>query len=150
MLSQTVEYALRVMAFLADAAPASRTGVEIAAATKVPLPYLRKVLKKLDAAELVTLTRGVQGGAAIGRPADAVRILDVVNAVEPIARIKTCPLGLKAHGVRLCPLHKRLDQALAGVEDAFRRTTLAEVLAEPGRSRPLCDAPAPRSKRIPL
>jgi hypothetical protein len=43
--------------------------------------------------------------------------------------------------VRLCPLHRRVDEALALVEDAFRRTTLAEVLAEPTTSVPLCDFP---------
>jgi hypothetical protein len=43
--------------------------------------------------------------------------------VGPIKRIKTCPLGLAAHGVRLCPLHKRLDGALAMAEQAFRHTT---------------------------
>jgi DNA-binding IscR family transcriptional regulator len=66
-------------------------------------------------------------------------ILDVVNAVEPIVRIRECPLGLKAHGIRLCPLHKRMDQALAMVEAAFRGTTLAELLAEPTDSHPLCE-----------
>jgi Rrf2 family transcriptional regulator, nitric oxide-sensitive transcriptional repressor len=50
-------------------------------------------------------------------------------------------LGLKSHGVRLCPLHKRLDDALAMVENAFARTTLAEVLAEPTTSVPLCEFP---------
>ena len=65
----------------------------------------------------------------------------MVNAVEPIQRIKTCPLGLAAHGVRLCPLHRRLDDALAPVEEAFGETTLAEVLAEPTESVPLCDFP---------
>jgi len=69
-------------------------------------------------------------------------LLKVVNAVEPIRRIKECPRGLASHGVRLCPLHKRLDAALASVEDAFRHTTLAEVLAEPSESVPLCDFPA--------
>jgi hypothetical protein len=44
--------------------------------------------------------------------------------------------------VRLCPLHRRLDDALASFEDAFRRTTLAEVLAEPSESVPLCPFPA--------
>ena len=71
-------------------------------------------------------------------------ILDVVNAVEPIRRIRECPLGLTAHGVRLCPLHKRLDNALASVEEAFRQTTLAEILAEPTKSYPLCDFPSGR------
>ena len=70
------------------------------------------------------------------------RMIEIVNAVEPLGRIRECPLGLAAHGVRLCPLHKRLDNALAMVEDAFRQTTLAEILAEPTRSRPLCDFPS--------
>lgn len=71
-------------------------------------------------------------------------ILEVVNAVEPIQRIKTCPLGLTSHGIHLCPLHRRLDNALAMVEKAFGGTTLAEVLGEPTSSPPLCDFPAER------
>jgi DNA-binding IscR family transcriptional regulator len=77
-------------------------------------------------------------------------ILEVVNGVEPIQRIRTCPLGLAAHGVRLCPLHRRLDDALAMVEKAFAATTLAEVLAEPSRSVPLCPFPDVRPKQRPL
>ena len=66
---------------------------------------------------------------------------EIVQAVDPIRRITTCPLGLAAHGQRLCPLHRRLDDALAAMERAFSSTTLAEILAEPSRSRPLCDFP---------
>ena len=68
-----------------------------------------------------------------------VTILEVVNAVEPIGRIQTCPLGLKSHGANLCPLHRRLDNALASVEEAFSKSTLAEILAEPTNSTPLCE-----------
>jgi DNA-binding IscR family transcriptional regulator len=69
-------------------------------------------------------------------------ILEVVNAVDPIQRIRECPLGLVAHGTHLCPLHRRLDNALKMVEDAFRETTLADVLAEPTQSVPLCNFPS--------
>ena len=65
-----------------------------------------------------------------------------MRRVDPIKRIRQCPLGLAAHGMRLCPLHKRLDNALAMVEQAFRDTTLAEILDEPTASIPLCDFPA--------
>jgi DNA-binding IscR family transcriptional regulator len=71
-------------------------------------------------------------------------ILDIVQAVDPIQRIETCPLGIKGH-INLCPLHRRLDQALKLVEDALRESTLAELLAEPERARgiplPLCAWP---------
>ena len=142
MFSQTVEYALRAVVHLADHAPSPRTTDQIAAATLVPEAYLSKVLQELCHARIVQSKRGRGGGMVLTRSPSQLTILEVVNAVEPIGRIRECPLGLTAHGVRLCSLHKRLDNALAMVEDAFRQTTLAEILAEPTRSRPLCGFPS--------
>ncbi len=142
MFSQTVEYALRAVVHLADRAPAARTTDQIAAATRVPEAYLSKVLQELCHAGILHSKRGRGGGVTLAKEPSEMTILEVVNAVEPIGRIRQCPLGLAAHGVRLCPLHRRLDNALAMVETAFRETTLAEILAEPARSRPLCGFPS--------
>lgn len=147
MFSQTIEYALRAIVHLADHAPDARTTDQIAQATLVPKPYLAKVIQGLCHAELLRTKRGVGGGVTLAMSPDELTILDVVNAVEPIARIRHCPLGLKAHGVRLCPLHKRMDAALAMVEEAFRDTTLAELLAEPTASHPLCELPPAKRAR---
>ena len=68
---------------------------------------------------------------------DKLTILDVVSAVDPLQRIKSCPLGLREHGVKLCALHRRLDNAMESVEEAFRNSTLADVLADPNPSVPL-------------
>ncbi len=141
MFSQTVEYALRAAVYLAGEAPEPRTTDQVASATRVPKAYLSKVLQGLVHAGLVHSRRGLGGGMTLARPPGETTILEVVDAVEPVGRIKSCPLGLSSHGVNLCPLHRRLDAALASVEDAFRRTTLAEVLAEPTGSIPLCDFP---------
>ncbi|HEX4150555.1 MAG TPA: Rrf2 family transcriptional regulator [Pirellulales bacterium] len=141
MFSQTVEYALRAVVHLADQSPKPQTTDQIATATLVPKAYLSKVIQGLCRANVVQSKRGIGGGIALVKSPSELTILDVVNAVEPIARIRQCPLGLKMHGVRLCPLHKRMDNALAAVEAAFRDSTLAEVLAEPTGSHPLCEVP---------
>ncbi len=141
MFSQTVEYALRAVVHLADESPSPRTTDQIAAATLVPKAYLSKVIQGLTRAGILLSKRGSGGGVTLATTADRLTILDVVNAVEPIVRITTCPLGLKAHGLRLCPLHRRMDNALAMVESALKGTTLAEVLAEPSASHPLCEIP---------
>ena len=141
MFSQTIEYALRAMVCLAGDPERSQTTGQIAAVTKVPPAYLSKVLQSLGRGGLVTAQRGAGGGFTLARSPEKISILEVVNAVDPIQRIQTCPLGLKSHGIRLCPLHKRMDAALAEVERAFGRTTLAEVLSEPSASVPLCDFP---------
>jgi Rrf2 family protein len=139
MFSQTVEYALRAVVHLASESPACRTTDQIAEATRVPKAYLSKVLQCLNRANIVESRRGVGGGIGLVTAPDKLTILEVVNAVDPIRRIRECPLGLASHGVRLCPLHKRLDTAYAMVEDAFRSTTLMDLLRTPSKSKPLCD-----------
>lgn len=144
MFSQTVEYALRAVVSLADQAPQPRTTKQIARITRVPLAYLSKVLQGLVRHGIVASQRGVGGGVRLNRSPEDLTLLEVVDAVEPIQRIRHCPLGLAAHGVRLCPLHQRLDDALASIEEAFRCTTLADLLSEPTESVPLCEFPTLR------
>src|SRR5262245_28980995 len=131
MLSQTVEYALRATVHLADQAPKPRTIEQIAAITRVPAAYLSKVMQALARAGVVKSQRGLHGGFVLVKRPDELTILEVVDAVDPIKRIRSCPLGIVSHGTNLCPLHRRLDAALASVQQAFGSTTLAEVLAEP-------------------
>ena len=50
-------------------------------------------------------------------------------------------LKLESHKTKLCPLHKKLDDALAQIEEAFTSTTIADILAEPTTSKPLCPFP---------
>lgn len=139
MLSQTTEYALRAVVHLAFHMPNARTTDEIATATQVPRAYLAKVLQALVRSGIVVSQRGVKGGVSLAKKPSELSILEVVNAVDPIQRIRECPLGLPSHGVRLCPLHARMDKAIASVEEAFCNTTLQEVLDEPTQSIPLCD-----------
>ncbi len=138
MLSQTVEYALRAAVQLASIAPAASTTAELASVTRVPPAYLAKVLLSLVKAGIVASQRGAGGGVTLARSAKNVTILDIVNATDPIRRIRTCPLDLASHGTTLCPLHRRLDAVLAQIEQAFGETTLADVIGDPSKIKPLC------------
>lgn len=141
MISQTAEYALRAIVYLAAEPGTPKTTKQIAEATRVPVGYLSKVLRGLSRAGLIGSQRGLYGGSQLLKSPEELSIYEVVQAVEPIQRIRSCPLGLQAHGTRLCPLHRRLDEAMALVEESFRATTVAEILAEPSGSRPLCEIP---------
>lgn len=133
MISQTAEYALRAVVFLAENAESGQTTEQIAKATKISAPYLSKVLQQLSRAHIVQSQRGLRGGFTLRQTADDLSVLDVVNAVDPIERIKECPLGLDAHALKLCALHRRLDEATALVEKAFAQTTIADLLADPSK-----------------
>ena len=138
MFSTTTEYALRSMVLLAMRRGAPQTAQQIATETKVPIDYLFKVLQSLSRAGLVQAQRGKNGGfSLLNDPAD-ISIYDVVQAVDPIKRIAKCPLGIKEHGVRLCSLHRKLDDAMRHIEEAFSSTKLADLIDDSSPIRPLC------------
>ncbi|MFN2370143.1 MAG: Rrf2 family transcriptional regulator [Candidatus Krumholzibacteriia bacterium] len=130
MFSQTVEYAMRAMLALAAGDGTPTTTRQIAEAMLVPQSYLSKVLQALVRGGLVFSTRGLRGGFVLTRPAAQINLLEIMDIVNPIRRIESCPLDLEGHSSQLCPLHRRLDQAMAMVQEAFASTTLAELLSE--------------------
>lgn len=142
MLSKTAEYALRVVAWLAGDPARSASADRLSEQTKVPRRYLQKVLQDLVVAGLVKSRPGPGGGYALALPPDKITILDVVNGVDPLQRIRHCPLGLKSH-TSLCPLHLELDNAFAATEAAFARVTIHEVVNSTNQFSPLCEVTCP-------
>jgi Rrf2 family nitric oxide-sensitive transcriptional repressor len=138
MLPKTAEYALRTVVCLAHDSDQTESAQLLAEQTKVPRRYLHTVLQDLVRADLVRSRSGPGGGYALARPADEITILDVVNAVAPLERIRHCPLGLPSH-TRLCPLHKELDRAYAATEAAFARVTIGQLLRSTSKIVPLCE-----------
>jgi FeS assembly SUF system regulator len=86
-LSSLADYAVVMM----SAAARHCGGVRINAAllaeeTGIPLPTVQKLVSKLSAAGLLRSVRGAGGGFRLARPAAAVSLADIIEAVEgPIA-----------------------------------------------------------------
>jgi Rrf2 family protein len=142
MLSQTAEYALRAIVALATGNGAARTAQDLSRDSQVPLDYLSKVLHSLARAGILTGQRGRGGGFQSVKPASELTVLEVVTAVDPLKRIRTCPLGIAAHGENLCPLHRKLDDAVRSVEDAFAGTTIESLIGRSFCEGDKCDAAA--------
>ncbi len=140
MISQTSEYALRAVVCLAQNPDRPYTTAEIAKWTKVPEHYLSKVLLALAKHEVVYSKKGLHGGYVLAHDPESLPLLNVINAVDPIKHIKSCPLKLKTHGTNLCRLHKRLNDSIKTIEETFRTSTIAMILNEPTQSIPLCES----------
>jgi len=141
MLPKTAEYALRATVWLGRTPETAASAERLAGAIRVPRRYLHKVLQDLVRAGLVRSQPGPGGGYALRRDPGEITILDVINAVGPIERIRACPLGLESH-TSLCPLHDEIDKGYAAMEQGFARVTVAQLIGRPGRVSPLCEAPA--------
>lgn len=142
LLPKTAEYALRTVACLAKSPESVESAEVLAEVTKVPRRYLHKVLQDLVRADLVRSRPGPGGGYSLLRKPDDISILDVVNAVSPLERIRHCPLGLASH-TSLCPLHKELDESYAATEAAYARVTMGQLMRSTSKFTPLCEVNTP-------
>jgi len=143
MFSLTTQYAIRAVILLAyEPAGGSLGNGTLAEQAQIPPAYLSKVLQGLARSRIVESRRGVGGGYRLLKNPEEITLLDVVNAVEPIPRIQGCPLNLKSHSQRLCSVHARLDEAMAQVEKVLSDATIADLLREPSRPRPLLETAA--------
>jgi Rrf2 family protein len=83
------EYALHSLLILATAdAPISV--VDLARFQQIPERYLAKVFNRMKDARLVVGTVGIAGGFALARPAADIRVVEVLDAVDPDRKLFAC------------------------------------------------------------
>ena len=140
ILSDASEYGLRAAVWLAQRPGEAQKVREIAEGTHAAPGYLVKVLQSLSRAGILSAQRGSHGGFTLQRDPARLTALEVISAVDPIERIRECPLGLEAHGECLCPMHQRIDDALALIEQSLASCTIAELIETTSQSQPLCGA----------
>jgi FeS assembly SUF system regulator len=90
-MSKLTDYGLVLLTHMAQAsAPEVLTAHELAAASKVPLPTVSKILKELSRAGLVVSHRGRRGGYTLARPAEQISVASVVEALEGPVALTEC------------------------------------------------------------
>lgn len=133
LLSKSCEYAIRTALHLAAATPASGGASyvavrEISDALNIPYHFLAKTVQTLTQVGLFASMRGPQGGLALARPADQIRLEEIVLAVDGPAIFRACVLGLPGCGDRKpCPLHDEWAPARERVRRMFADATLADT-----------------------
>jgi Rrf2 family protein len=131
-VSQRTEYALRAMVELA-LRPAGETVAarEIAEAQSVPLRFLEQQLATLHKAGLVESFRGAGGGCRLARDASAIRVADVIDAMEGTYYPMYClnPEDHTCFADSRCGLQELWGDVHAAVREVFERTTVADLAA---------------------
>jgi FeS assembly SUF system regulator len=124
-ISSMADYAVVIMTAAARHCGKERVcSGALAAETGLPVPTVQKLVSRLSAAGLLRSTRGVGGGLKLARPAAAITLADIVEAVEGPIAVTACVeqgrhdctleevCGLRAHWPAV---NDALRDALAGV-----------------------------------
>ncbi|MGB9692906.1 MAG: RrF2 family transcriptional regulator [Candidatus Sumerlaeaceae bacterium] len=144
-LNQTTAYAILTLGLLEDPNGKPLHVEEIARATGIPRAYLAKLVYRLRRKGFVTTRRGFRGGVTLARPANAIALLEVAEAVTGRPFSAPCLLGLRICGdSATCPLNRFWTKTVEMVRQGLLHATVADA----GNLRCVASARRLRDQRV--
>ena len=92
-ISKMTDYATVLLAALARDPGACLSAPALAERTRIGMPTVSKVLKTLHRGGLVRSTRGLHGGYALARPAEAISAAAILDVLEGPVAVTDCSAG---------------------------------------------------------
>ena len=131
IISQACKYGIRAMVYLAQHESGSLLSRDIAHALHVPEYFLAKILQDLSRSRLLDSFKGRGGGFRLGRPADRITLLEVIEAIDGPNFGQNCLLGLpECSDSSPCPLHYQWSGIRATILQMLERTTIQHAVDE--------------------
>ena len=128
------KYAIRAVTYLGGCedlqAPVS--AADIGKIEDIPPYYLAKVMQSLTHAKIVRSTRGRDGGFTLGRPADEIHVLEIIEAIEISSHWKDqCVLGHSECNDEVpCALHDYWQKCRESLMFHLGEVTVADMVLE--------------------
>ena len=135
LVTRETDYALRVLRALAQGG--SYTAKELSSRELLPKEFTYKILKKLEKASLIQVTRGAAGGCCLACDLRRVSLYDLVEAVENKARLTCCmDSGFtcdwrQCHG-GMCRIHTQLETVQEAIDRELKSRSLYWVICGDG------------------
>jgi FeS assembly SUF system regulator len=132
-ISKLTDYGIVLLANLAEAgAGATRNARELAEATALPLPMVSKILKSLAQEHFLHSHRGSKGGYGLARPPEAIRVSEIIAALEGPIALMACSAGPgRCEQETRCRVRHPWQRIHLTIHQALEQVTLAQ-LVQPG------------------
>lgn len=127
-LTKLADYAVVLMAHMAEQPEGIHSASGIAAATQIPAPTVSKILGAMARAGILNSHRGLNGGFSLARAPQDISVTDIVSVVDgPIALTECVEHG---HGdceiLTSCRMRGYWQKINDAIQDALKDITLAE------------------------
>jgi FeS assembly SUF system regulator len=128
-ISKLTDYGTVVLAELAGNPGAVSSAADVASATGIGLPTVSKLLKRLARAELVTSTRGVNGGYRLAREPRDISAANVIDALEGPVSITECSASdSQCDYEQVCNVGNAWQRVNVAIRHALDEVSLADLL----------------------
>jgi FeS assembly SUF system regulator len=132
-LGRLTDYAVTLLTQMVREETGNWSASGLAERTGLPLPTVSKILKQLAKSEIIQAQRGANGGYRLMRPAAAISVTAIVEAMDgPIALTECTEGGEHNCSVEpICPMRGNWDKVNRAVRDALAAVSLADMLVSP-------------------
>ncbi|ELI8098984.1 nitric oxide-sensing transcriptional repressor NsrR [Yersinia enterocolitica] len=128
-LTSFTDYGLRALTYMASLSEGQMTSIsQVTEVYGVSRNHMVKIINQLSRVGLVTAVRGKNGGIRLGKPADQIRIGDVVRQLEPLSLVN-CSSDF-CHITPACRLKQVLNQAVQSFLNELDNYTLADMVQD--------------------
>src|SRR6185295_293914 len=127
--SRSAEYAIRAFVHLAQVPEGKYAMVKnIAEQEEIPAHFLAKILQQLARKGLLRSSKGPTGGFALRVPAEEVRLVDIVEALDGLTPYQQCASGLSECSDDMpCPMHDSWKALRSRIMDYLGKNTIADL-----------------------
>ncbi len=137
MLSNACQYAIRSALYLSiHSSESDKFGVKIIAEElETPQPFLAKVLQKLSKRNLISSTKGPNGGFFLTATDQQNSIWDIVMCIDGDSKFNQCFLGLMTcDDKNPCPVHFKVAPFKTKILGDFKDKTIKQYSDQIKRS----------------
>ncbi|WP_055665759.1 RrF2 family transcriptional regulator [Desnuesiella massiliensis] len=131
-ITQEVDYALRVVLYLSKIGYGEKVDAKtISDLENIPHRFLLKLLRKLNAANIVRSFRGVHGGYALNKLPEEITIYDVVLAIDGPIYVNRClsdPASCNISRTGVCEIHRALSMVQNNIIHDLKSISFKDLL----------------------
>lgn len=128
-LSNTSQYAIRILAFVADQKSSHLiNATELSEKLQIPYKFLTKIMTVLAKANLVESTRGREGGYKLKKSVNDITVNDILILFNDSIEDDQCILGIGfCNGMCKCALHDQWMEPKYLLQKMFKESSLKDI-----------------------
>ncbi|MDP2088848.1 MAG: Rrf2 family transcriptional regulator [Flavobacteriaceae bacterium] len=142
MLSNASKYSIKAVLFLAEKSDdSSKLSVQIIADTlMIPKPFIAKLLQRLAKAQIISSTKGPNGGFYLSENDKYHSICDIIEVIDGPHFFEGCFMGLsKCNDENPCSVHPIVAKFREQILHQFKEKTIEDFSAEVQNNKGLLD-----------
>jgi Rrf2 family protein len=128
ILSNTSQYAIRILAYMADKKDSQLNATQLAEILYIPYKFLTKIMTDLVKVDLVESIRGREGGYKLKKKSSDIMVSDILDLFNDSIKDEQCVLGIGfCNGMCKCALHDQWMEPKLLLQKMFRESSLEDI-----------------------